>query len=50
MASCSRRHSRRISWFLLLIIGYTLVSLINAPKPFTVRKAFKATEAKLETT
>ena len=39
------------SWFLLLIISYTLVSLINAPQAFVARKALKvkATEAKLET-
>jgi hypothetical protein len=39
------------SWFLLLIISYTLVSLINAPQAFVARKALKvrAAEAKLET-
>jgi uncharacterized membrane protein YoaT (DUF817 family) len=39
------------SWFLLLIISYTLVSLINAPQAFVARKApkVKAGEAMLET-
>jgi uncharacterized membrane protein YoaT (DUF817 family) len=40
------------SWFLLLIISYTLVSLINAPQVFAERRVLKVrpAEAKLETT
>jgi uncharacterized membrane protein YoaT (DUF817 family) len=34
------------SWFLLMLISYTLVSLINAPLAFVARKTG---EAKLET-
>jgi len=39
------------SWFLLLIISYTLVSLINAPRAFVARKMLKvkAGEVRLET-
>ncbi len=39
------------SWFLLLIISYTLVSLINAPQAFVARKMLKVRpgEVKLET-
>jgi uncharacterized membrane protein YoaT (DUF817 family) len=39
------------SWFLLLIISYTLVSLINAPQAFVARRVakVKAGAAKLET-
>jgi uncharacterized membrane protein YoaT (DUF817 family) len=39
------------SWFLLLVISYTLVSLINAPQAFVARKVLKAkaAEAALET-
>jgi hypothetical protein len=39
------------SWFLLLIISYTLVSLINKPQAFVVRRSLKArtAAAKLET-
>jgi uncharacterized membrane protein YoaT (DUF817 family) len=39
------------SWFLLLVISYTLVSLINAPQAFVARKVLKAkaAEAGLET-
>jgi uncharacterized membrane protein YoaT (DUF817 family) len=39
------------SWFLLLVISYTLVSLINAPQAFVARKVLKAkaAQAGLET-
>ena len=39
------------SWFLLLIISYTLVSLINAPQAFVAwrRRRLAVAEAKLET-